>query len=303
MLDREEILMVKIKDIPRQPTIFLTQDQRELYYEQGYLAFPALIAHNELTELRVLVDRIVDSTRSVAESGNEIDLEKGHTAENPRLRRVTYVDDKDPYFWRLCSDSVIPDIATDLLGPDVRFRDMMLNFKWADGGAEVKWHQDICFYPHTHLGSLQFLVFLEEVCSEQGPLQVIPASHKGPIFEHYDESNEWTGAIGPADLATAGIDAATELTGPAGTVSVHHCCTIHGSSCNNSASGRPAFVMTYTAADAMPYTAPPYPSSHYRVLVRGGEPLYSRHEEVRIPLPPDWSDGYTSIFEHQEDNS
>jgi ectoine hydroxylase len=303
MLDREEILMVKIKDIPRQPTIFLTQDQRELYYEQGYLAFPALIAHNELTELRGLVDSIVDSTRSVAESGNEVDLEKGHTAENPRLRRVTYVDDKDPYFWRLCSDSVIPDIAADLLGPDVRFRDMMLNFKWADGGAEVKWHQDICFYPHTHLGSLQFLVFLEEVCSEQGPLQVIPASHKGPIFEHYDESNEWTGAIGPADLATAGVDAATELTGPAGTVSVHHCCTIHGSSCNNSASGRPAFVMTYTAADAMPYTAPPYPSSHYRVLVRGNEPLYSRHEEVRIPLPPDWSDGYTSIFEHQEDNS
>ena len=73
--------------------------------------------------------------------------------------------------------------------------------------------------------------------------------------------------------------------------------------CNNSASGRPAFVMTYTAADAMPYTAPPYPSSHYRVLVRGNEPHYARHEEVRIPLPPDWSGGYTSIFDHQEDNS
>ena len=157
--------------------------------------------------------------------------------------------------------------------------------------------------PSHPLGFLAIPVFLEEVCSEQGPLQVIPASHKGPIFEHYDESNEWTGAIGPADLSTAGVDNATELTGPAGTVSVHHCCTIHGSSCNNSASGRPAFVMTYTAADAMPYTAPPYPSSHYRVLVRGNEPLYSRHEEVRIPLPPDWSDGYTSIFDHQEDNS
>ena len=152
--------MVKFKDIPRQPTIFLTQDQRELYYEQGYLTFPALITHSELTELRVLVNSIVDSTRGVAESGNEIDLEKGHTAQNPRLRRVTYVDDKDPHFWRLCADSVIPDIAADLLGPDVRFRDMMLNFKWADGGAEVKWHQDICFYPHTLLGSLQFLVFL-----------------------------------------------------------------------------------------------------------------------------------------------
>ena len=295
--------MVKIKDIPKHPALFLSQHQRELYYEQGYLTFPALIPYSELTEFRVLVDGIVDSTRRVTESGNEIDLEKGHTPEYPRLRRVTYVDDKDPHFWRLCADSVIPDIAADLLGPDVRFRDMMLNFKWADGGAEVKWHQDICFYPHTHLGALQFLVFLEDVSSEQGPLQVIPASHKGSIFEHYDDNNEWTGAIGQADLATAGVGDATELTGPAGTVSVHHCCTIHGSNRNDSAGGRPALVITYTAADAMPYTSPPYPSSHYRVLVRGSEPRYARHEEVRIPLPPDWSGGYTSIFEHQEDHS
>ena len=209
----------------------------------------------------------------------------------------------DPDFWRICADSVIPDVAADLLGPDVRFRDMMLNFKWADGGAEVKWHQDICFYPHTHMGTMQFLVFLEDVSSEQGPLQVIPASHKGPIFEHYNESNEWTGTICQADLSAAGVDNAIDLTGPAGSVSVHHGCTIHGSDRNNSNCGRPVFVITYTAADAMPYTAPPYPSSHYRALVRGSEPRYARHEELRIPLPPDWSGGYTSIFEHQEDNS
>ena len=195
--------MVKIKNIPKHPALFLTQPQRELYYEQGYLTFPALISHRELTELRGLVDSIVDSTRTIMTSSNEVDLEKGHSAESPKLRRITYVDDKDPLFWQFCADSIITDIAADLLGPDVRFRDMMLNFKWADGGAEVKWHQDICFYPHTHLGSMQFLVFLEEVSSEQGPLQVIPASHKGPIFEHYDDSNEWTGAIGPADLSTA----------------------------------------------------------------------------------------------------
>jgi len=44
--------MVKIKDIPKHPALFLTQPQRELYYEQGYLTFPALIPHSELTELR-----------------------------------------------------------------------------------------------------------------------------------------------------------------------------------------------------------------------------------------------------------
>ena len=123
------------------------------------------------------------------------------------------------------------------------------------------------------------------------------------IRDSYNESNEWTGTICQADLSAAGVDNAIDLTGPAGSVSVHHGCTIHGSDRNNSNCGRPVFVITYTAADAMPYTAPPYPSSHYRALVRGSEPRYARHEELRIPLPPDWSGGYTSIFEHQEDNS
>ena len=159
---RTEPLIMSSQDILNQPALFLTQNQRELYFEQGYLMFPALISKSELEVFRLLVSKIVDSTRTVTRSSNKIDLEKGHTAENPRLRRVTYVDDKDPDFWHLCADSVIPDIAADLLGPDVRFRDMMLNFKWADGGAEVKWHQDICFYPHTHLGTMQFLVFLQD---------------------------------------------------------------------------------------------------------------------------------------------
>ena len=167
---------MRSQDILNQPALFLAQNQRELYFEQGYLMFPGLISTSELEEFRALVSRIVDSTHTIMKSSNEVDLEKGHSAKSPKLRRITYVDDKDPLFWQFCADSIIADIAADLLGPDVRFRDMMLNFKWADGGAEVKWHQDICFYPHTHLGALQFLVFLEDVSSEQGPLQVIPAS-------------------------------------------------------------------------------------------------------------------------------
>ena len=69
----------------------------------------------------------------------------------------------------------------------------------------------------------------------------------------------------------------------------------------DSSQGRPVLVLTYSAADAIPYTAPAYPSSRYGVLVRGEEPGYAHHEELHVPMPPDWSDGYTSIFAHQED--
>lgn len=291
-MDREEILS--------QPACVLTQEQRQFFQEQGYLAFPGLIEEAYLVRMREALAKVVDRSRELKASTNMFDLEKGHSSENPRLRRATYIDDLDPDVWDFCSNSIVPDIATDLLGPNIRFREIMANFKWAGGGAEVKWHQDIVFYPHTHVGTCQFLVMLEDVGPEQGPLQVIPGSHKGPILEHYDAEGNWTGAVSETDLADLPLNEAVELAGPAGTVTVHHSCTIHGSAQNMSTKGRPVFVITYSAADAIPYTAPPYPSSHYGHLVRGCEPRYAHHEALRMPLPPDWSGGYTSIFEHQD---
>jgi ectoine hydroxylase-related dioxygenase (phytanoyl-CoA dioxygenase family) len=177
----------------------------------------------------------------------------------------------------------------------------MLNFKWSDGGAEVKWHQDIVFYPHTHSGTMQFLVFLEDVSSEQGPLEIYENSQRGPIFEHYDNEGKWTGAIRDNDLQNASLAPPVKITGSAGTVSVHHSRTIHGSRRNHSSLGRPVLVITYGAADAVPYTAPAYPSSRYGRIVRGVEPGYAHHEEMNVPMPPDWSGGYTSIFDHQDE--
>ena len=129
---------------------------------------------------------------------------------------------------------------------------------------------------------------------------MIPQSHKGPLFEHYNDQQIWTGAINQTDLQQCGIDNAVALTGPAGSVSVRHSCTIHGSEVNHSSQGRPAFVISYSAADAIAYTAAPYPSSHYGMIVRGTEPRYAHHEAMEVPMPPDWSGGYTSIYNHQE---
>ncbi|MDH3694555.1 MAG: phytanoyl-CoA dioxygenase family protein [Gammaproteobacteria bacterium] len=293
---------MKCEEIFSHPALYLEQAQRELYYEQGYLAFPGLIQEQTLASLRAALEHVIDLSREITCSGNKFDLEKGHTAENPRLRRATYVDDFDPVFWELCSSSIVSEIAADLLGPNIRFRELMANFKWAGGGAEVKWHQDIAFYPHTNAGTCQFLLSLEDIGSDQGPLQVIPGSHKGRIYEHYDSNGEWTGAIRSSELGDDNLNNIVELTGSAGTVTVHHSRTVHGSAQNMSAKGRPVLVVTYSAADAIPYTAVPYPSSHYGVLVRGSQPRYAHHEEMQMPLPPDWSSGYTSIFAHQHDD-
>ena len=86
----------------------------------------------------------------MTKSDGTFDLENGHSVENPRLRRIAFLDALNPVFHEFLRDSNLPDIAADILGPDVRFRECLINIKWAGGGQEVKWHQDFPFYPLTN---------------------------------------------------------------------------------------------------------------------------------------------------------
>lgn len=281
----------------------LTAEQRDFYHREGYLCLPGLIDQAWLDKLRQAMNALVERSRSMTQSDETFDLEAGHCTETPRLRRVAYLDDLDPVFWDFAVNSLLPDVVSDLIGPDVTFRECISNFKWAGGGQAVKWHQDIPFYPHTNLSPMQVLVALEDVSAEQGPLQVIPRSHHGPVFDHYSPEGVWTGYIDESDHHKIALDTAQELTGPAGTVTIHHGVTVHGSKRNDSPKGRPVLILGYNAADALPYTAPAYPSSHHGTLVRGAQPTHARHDPVSLRLPPDWSGGYTSIFDHQGDQN
>ena len=121
-----------------------------------------------------------------------------------------------PDYWRFASDSIITDLAEDLLGPDVMFHHSKLNFKWSSGGEEVKWHQDIQYYPHTNYSVLAIGVYLEDVDDSMGPMGVIPGAHEGELFNLYDQNDCWAGAIGDRDLARVPVEKAVYLQGPAG---------------------------------------------------------------------------------------
>ncbi len=277
----------------------INQKDQTFFKDNGYLLCRDLVPKSEVATLRAAIDKLIEKSRKIEKSDGVYDLDEDHTAANPKLRRIAYLDDLDPVFWEFASDSKVADLAADLFGADVSFRECIINFKWAKGGQLVKWHQDIPFYPHTNLDVAQFLVFLDDVGSEQGPIQVIPKSHQGPVYNHYDADDNWLGYIPADELKRVSLDSAVELTGGAGSVTAHHCVTVHGSKPNLSPKGRPTLILGYNAADARPYTAAAYPSSHADSIVRGSPATCARHDPVSLRLPPDWSEGYTSIFAHQ----
>jgi ectoine hydroxylase len=278
----------------------ITAEQREFYLENGYLLLAEIIPPDWLARLRAATDEMIERSRSIDRSDAVFDLEPDHTRDNPRLRRVTSPVDQHPDYWSYARDSLLADIAADLVGPDVKFHHSKLNFKWARGGAEVKWHQDIQYWPHTNYSPLTFGTYLYDCGPEQAPLGVLPGSHNGPLYDLYAADGSWTGSLSDADAASVPADQAVYLPGPAGSVTVHNCRILHCSARNESDLGRPLLLNVYSAADAMPYTANPLNSSHAGEIVRGAPARWAVHDPRPCLLPPDWSGGYTSLFALQQ---
>ena len=246
----------------------LSADERRHYREHGWVAIAGLVDETWLQRLRAVTDEFVESTRTLTESNVIFDLDAGHCADEPRLRRLSSPTDLHETYWEFASQSVLVDVVVDLLGPDVKFHHSKLNFKAARGGEEVKWHQDIQFWPHTNYDLLTIGVFLEDVEPGMGEVGFVSGSHDGPLFDLYD-GDVWVGALADSDVELARVDAAEFPTGPAGTITVHNCRTVHGSAPNSSDRSRPLLLQTYAAADALSYTDLVKRSPHGEELIRG----------------------------------
>lgn len=289
-----------IEEIRQTPAKVVSEEQREFYWENGYLLLEKIIPDEWLERLRTVTNDMVERSRPLTASDAVFDLEPNHTAEEPRLRRITSPVDQHPDYWAFACDSMLADIAADLVGPNVKFHHSKVNFKWARGGAEVKWHQDIQYWPHTNYSPLTMGTYLYDCGMEQGPLGVLPGSHEDPLFDLYADDGTWTGALSPRDAATLDVDRTVYLPGPAGSVTIHNCRTAHRSAANESPIGRPLLLNVYSSADARTYTFNPLGSSHAGKIVRGEPGRWSHHDPRPCLVPPDWSGGYSGLFALQQ---
>ncbi len=279
----------------------LNRVQRESYFENGYLLLEKVVSDEWIERLRRATDEKIEESRAVTEPDAVWDLEDGHTSENPRLRRLSSPNDHHPAFWEYASKSIVPDIIADLVGPNVKFHHSKLNFKWAHGGEEVKWHQDIQFWPHTNYSPCTVGTYLYDCGPEQGPLMVLPGSHNGALYDQYNDNGEWVGCLSRDDAAGLDASKAVSLKGPAGSLTIHNCRMLHASKPNRSDRGRPLLLNAYSAADAMPYTYNPIQSKYMGTIVRGERARWAFYDPRPCLLPPDWSGGYTSIFALQQE--
>ena len=286
----------------------LSKDEVNFYNDQGYLLVEDVISEEQHKEMLALVEEFFDKAKMVKENNNIFDLEEGHSFHNPRLKRIKQPHQHSQFFWDIIKESKIEDILKDLLGDNVSLKTSKLNTKAPGGGAAVEWHQDWAFYPHTNDNVLALGLMLNDVDMDNGPLMVIPESHKGPVLSHFNDG-VFCGAIDPDDT-DFDMNKAVTLTGKARSMTIHHARTLHGSSPNNSNRDRLVLFYECNSADAWPLVgAGAYMKSTNPVqlcnqlenqMVCGKVSYQPRMEKVPviIPLPP--APDYGSIFTSQK---
>lgn len=271
----------------------LDDNQIEEFKSKGAIVAANAVSADVLHQLRKTFSDWVDESRShkapygqICDGRPRFDLDDDHTSDHPSLRRVASPTDISDVFASVAFDSPMTDMASDLLGPDVRFHHAKVNSKLPRTKTVVKWHQDFPFDPHSNDDTLTALLFLDDVTEENGPLMIAPGSHRGPLLSHF-QNGVFTGAI--SDDVAADFEAgAIKCTGSAGSVCLMHSRVAHASTANNSTSPRTLYIVTYAAADAAPLSPVAVPSPDQGKIVRGKEPgrIRSMDFEIETPVIP-----------------
>jgi len=276
----------------------LTAAQIKEYDEVGAIVVPDVLTAEEVARLRAVTDGFVERARGLTAHNEIYDLEDSHSADAPRVRRIKAASTQDPAFGALTRHPRILAVLKALWGPNIRFDSAKLNMKCAGFGAPVEWHQDWAFYPHTNDDLAAVGVMFDDMAMENGPLMIIPGSHRGPIFDHH-VNGVFCGAMDPENH-DVDYGKAIPLLGKAGSITVHHVRAVHGSAPNVSDRDRRLLLFQFRTADAWPLLGFPGGIEKFDDLMVAGERREPRLESlpVRLPLPPAMKQG--SLYENQK---
>jgi len=251
----------------------LTSTQIESFDRDGYLFLENAIDAKRLVKLNAEFEQWKEESRNKTEAyGNtydnrsRFDIEPGHSAEQPALRRIASpIEISDTYLDVMRNNTAL-DAVADLLGPNLKFNNSKINSKQPGAATQVKFHQDFLFEPRTNDDMITVLFFLDDVTPENGPLEVVPQSHRKELYEHWHDG-VYTGAVAP-EIMAENNEKSVPCFGKAGSACLMHTTLLHGSGPNLSDKARTLFICEYCAEDSYPLQVNHIPSKYMEEIVR-----------------------------------
>ena len=254
--------------------MILSQNQKKQFWTDGFLLVENAINDRQLENLKkTFLDWVNDSRNYKTDYGETMDgrprfdLQPGHSSDVPGLRRVQSPEEISEVFADVMRNGRSVDMCAELIGQGIRFHHGKVNSKLPGTATKVNFHQDFPFEPMTNDDMITCLLFIDDVTLENGPLEVVPGTHKGPLYSHW-HNGTFTGSVSDEILAEH-EDKIIRCTGKAGSVCLMHASLLHGSAPNLSNKSRTLYISTYYAEDAVELSPNHLPSTLTHELVRG----------------------------------
>ncbi len=285
----------------------LTDAQKKFFWDNGYLLVENAVERPSLGSLQADFTAWVEESRGhdgpygdTLDGRPRFDLEPGHSAEKPALRRVNAPVEVSAAYYDAMAGSRMTDCVAELIGPNVKFHHSKINSKLPGGHTEVKWHQDFLFTPHSNDDVVTALLMVDEVTAENGPLEVVAGSHRGPLCGLW-HNGVFTGSVDD-ETAEDCRSKAVVCTGAAGSVCLMHTRLLHGSTPNLSSDSRTLFISVFTAEDAIPCSPNPMPTEYQGLMVRGDrtDRIRSIPFEMRLPQLPTTASFFDQQAKHDD---
>ena len=217
------------------------------YSNVGYFFVPELLPIGDISAVMAQLPELCALQRP------EIIFEKDSKTVRSLMNVHTYSEAAD----KLIRNQSIIDPVKQILDSDVYVFQCVLNLKRAFTGDIWQWHQDFSTYfiddgmPANRL--VNVLIFMDEVNEFNGPLMLVPGSHRGEAIKN--DVDDTTTSYPIRALDNSRVASAVELKGmvapkgPAGSVIFANTNIIHGSASNMSPWDRALISLTLNSVE------------------------------------------------------
>src|SRR6476620_9437028 len=208
----------------------LTDEQRRLYDENGYLLIRGFISLEEAAALRAEVHAIAKRQGPTNATWSSV------SGQGTKLEHSHDVQFRSAAFTRLLADRRLAGVFESLIGPNVQLHHNKMFIKPPERGSPFPMHQDYGYFPHRGRSMTAAILHLDAAPDAKGCVRVYPRSHKlGPL--------EAFGGDHHVDTDRFPLSKATPIEAEAGDLLVFNYLTVHGSGLNTSDEPRTTWLV------------------------------------------------------------
>jgi phytanoyl-CoA hydroxylase len=238
----------------------LSREQIDLFNEQGFLPFPALLTSLEVKALHQRLEDIGNEVVPFPQQHVQIEprVQNGELEEDPvrfnNVRKISNLTRHDALFKELARHPRILEVIHSLIGQDLKIYLDQTLCKPARVGSAKPPHQDSAYWVNIDPPNLAICwIALDDATEDNGCMRFIPGSHKLGVIEHKH--------LEDFRVEDAKVEYGKEVCVPleAGGCSFHHSLALHRTDANVSDQRRIGLTVAYMAANSRFVGKPPKP--------------------------------------------